>query len=175
MTDYATAIPWVTKVKGSRYGTDDSYICAAEWLFPCRDIADWGGARGHFKRWLHGQDYHLIDGTQQDALAPTTIANLANYHVQSEGILLRHVLEMSFDWATILENAVGAFQKRMVVVTFTPNVARTHIARYHLTWPCHHFNHEVDLIPRMAPYLKGMREVTARPTLPERVYFLEKP
>jgi hypothetical protein len=172
---YATKIPWETTVRGQRYGTDDTYIKAAEWLFACKTVSDWGGGRGYFKKWLTaGTEYILVDGTRQDASAPTIIANLGTYREPSEGILLRHVLEMTEDWQVILRNAVRAFCYRMVVVTFTPNVKVTHVHTHHLTWPCYHFNHEQDLIPEMQPYLVRFEDVTIRKTLPERLYYLER-
>jgi hypothetical protein len=174
---HVTPIPWVTKVKGSRYGTDHTYLLAAEWLRDCEEVHDWGGGRGHFQKFLgEHQTYTLVDGTQQDLEEGTrfSMADLSRYHEQSDGILLRHVLEMTEDWKQILVNAVAAFQKRMVVVTFTPNIRKTRRATHHLTWPVFHFNHDTDLIPLMQPYLVDYSEATFSKGLPERVYRLEK-
>lgn len=182
MKQHVTAIPWEADVKGSVYGPVDSYKEAAEWLEPCRDIADWGGGPGHFKAHLHfpmETQYTLVDGTEQDT--PDLIlgdrrvlADLADYHQPSDGILLRHVLEMTHDWKQVLTNAVKAFRRRMVIVTFTPHVRRTHLHTHYLTWPVYHFNHEVDLIPVLTPYLKKVVGIQVRKSLPERVYCLEK-
>lgn len=173
---HATSIPWKTKVRGPRYGTDHSYALAAEWLFPCQTVADWGGARGYFKKFLTlDTSYILVDGTHQpDTVVAPVVADLAQYREPSEGILLRHVLEMTHDWLRVLENAVAAFTHRMVVITFTPDVPETHWADNHLTWPVYHFNHERDLIPFMDPYLRTIDHVQQKRWLPERVYYLEK-
>jgi hypothetical protein len=173
---HATKIPWITKVQGPRYGTDHTYQMAAEWLWPaCRTVADWGGCQGYAERYLPPPiRYWVVDGTASRQPWPKdwVVANLADYAVPSEGILLRHVLEMTEDWAAVLENAVKAFTKRMVVVTFTPQARKTWLAKHHLTWPVFHFNHKKDLIPRMEPYLKDMKYIQT--TQPERVYYLEK-
>lgn len=175
MAEYATKDPWVTAVKGDRFGTDDTYKLAAEWLKPCRTVADWGGAKGYFRQFLPPDTaYMLVDGTKQvDGFV--RVVDLAKYRGRSEGILLRHVLEMDANWKTILENALVAFHHRMAVVTFTPNVPKTRRAQWHLTWPCYFFNHDTDLIPLMQPYLVSYDEVSVAPKhLPERVYYLEK-
>jgi len=172
---HVTKIPWVTKVQGSQYGAEDTYRMAADWLSPyCETIADWGGAQGHFGNFLPSKllwRYHVVDGTLQTK--NQVIADLATYHERSEGILLRHVLEMSDDWKVILENAVEAFTKRMVLVTFTKQVESARIITHHLTWPVYAFNHEKDLIPIMRPYLAEYTEINTGKHL-EHVYFLEK-
>lgn len=177
---FKTEIPWVTKVKGSRYGTDHTYIKAAEWFAEVGGlVADWGGGRGHFLQHLPVNcAYKLIDGTFQEIPELRLcdiyeIADLKTYRGKSKNILLRHVLEMTYDWREVLENAVECFEKRMVVITFTPPKNITYVHTHHLTWPCHHFNHDEDLIPRMMPYIKKIEAV--RTTQPERVYYLEKP
>lgn len=186
MAKHATDIPWITKVEGPRYGSDDTYRRAANWLYPCQSVADWGGGRGYYARFTHaGQTYLLVDGTKDFDEVPFSIApfhfelaNLKDYHGASEGILLRHVLEMTHDWDAVLRNALMAFSKRMVIVTFTPRVKKTHLAKHHLTWPVYHFNAIRDLIPQMGSYLKNFEDLnTVFPghgTLPERVYYLEK-
>jgi hypothetical protein len=173
---HKTALPWETKVKGTCYGTDHSYQRAAEWLSECIDVADWGGGRAHFRKFLPGNvDYMLIDGTDEGSGEPTRVENLALYHEESDGILLRHVLEMTHDWSRVLENAVAAFKYRMAVITFTPIVAQTRVATHHLKWPVYHFNHERDLLPIMHPFLKEIVFMRHRKTLPEHLYLLEKP
>lgn len=176
MSEFVTSIPWETKVKGSCYGTDETYKLAAQWLRPCHSVADWGGGRGHFRKFLDPiQDYVLVDGTVQEADLlgndKRVLANLVEYNAPTEGILLRHVLEMTADWRQILCNALWAMQKRMVVITFTPNVRETKLRTHHLTWPVYHFNH-LDLIELMLPKLISFRRVQT--SQPETVYYLEK-
>jgi hypothetical protein len=42
---------------------------------------------------------------------------------------LRHVLEHSYDWQKILDNAVASFTKRLCIVLFTPFVDQTTLLR----------------------------------------------
>lgn len=169
---HATEIPWVTKVKGSCYGTDETYKRAAKWLRPCHTVADWGASREHFRQFITAdyQTYIPVDGTKQTP--NTVVASLKDYHEFSEGILLRHVLEMTHDWQSVLINALSRFTKRMVVITFTPEKLTTGVYDHHLTWPVYHFNHKVDLVPLMEPWLVATEPI--RTTQPERLYFLEK-
>jgi len=173
---FATPIPWETRVKGPRYGSDDTYRMAAEWLSGCVQVADWGGCLGYFQNFLPKEThYTVVDGTSHEGWPPNWIvADLAKYSEPSQGILLRHVLEMTPSWREVLDNALAAFTERMVVVTFTPDVPRTRLATNHLTWPVHHFAHGLDLIPQMRPYLIRYESITVKKTLPERVYYLEK-
>jgi len=171
---YATDIPWETQVVGPMYGTEHTYRKAAEWLKDCRTVADWGGCLGYTQKFLPTTvDYIVVDGTWHESWpVKWRVVDLAKYHEQTEGILLRHVLEMTHDWEQILRNAVKAFTKRMVVVTFTPRCGKTHHHTNHVTWPVYHFNHNRDLIPWMQPHLVQMEYI--KTTVPERIYFLEK-
>jgi len=104
-----------------------TYQAAADWLRPCRTVEDWGAGYGWFGRYLHpSQTYLPIDGTPSRWV--DRVVDLVEYRSdpRPDGILLRHVLEHSHDWAYILDNAVASFRHRMVVVTFTPPAAATH-------------------------------------------------
>lgn len=174
MNKFVTNIPWETDVKGTKYGQEESYIEAAKWLEPCASVADWGGGRGHFQRFLPPTTrYQVVDGTEQ--VPDQIVADLSTYREPSEGILLRHVLEMTPDWKDVLTNAIEAFQKRLVIVTFTKSVRSTKQWRHHLAWPVYRFNHAEDLIPSMRPYLVAEPICFPHRLFPETVYLLEKP
>src|SRR5436190_1934530 len=102
---HATSIPWKTRAPGPRYGPELSYRLAAKWLEPCDVVADWGGGRGYLSKFVNPlSTYRLIDGTldpKRLANLHCQIVNLATYVDPSEGICLRHVLEMTPDWAAI--------------------------------------------------------------------------
>jgi len=170
--------PWVTKARGARYGTVATYRLAAEWLADCRTVGDWGGGRGFLSRFLKpDQVYTLIDGTEQkEALVPMRVADVRTYQEPSDGIVLRHILEVLGDaWRTTLQNALQIFKKRMVVITCTPDAPQTQLYRYDLTWPLQQFNHAKDLLPLMQPYLVRVQDVPGElKRYPERVYLLEK-
>lgn len=102
-----------------RYGTsDDPYRRAMEFLAPVKGtIADWGCGAAYAKRFCPPGRYFGIDGAPGKA---DLVTDLLGYREPSGGILLRHVLEHNFPWRVILNNALGAFQERMVLGIFTP-------------------------------------------------------
>jgi hypothetical protein len=71
----------------------------------------------------------------------------------------------------VLANAVESFQRRMVVVTFTPDAPVTSLAKFKSGWPVWHFNPE-DVRKRMGYFL--VREEQVHVTHPERIYYLER-
>lgn len=100
-----------------RYGDTLTYQIAADFLADCDVVADWGCGAGGFKRFCK-TTYIGVDGS--DTPHATVKADLATYCAASDGILLRHVLEHDYDWALILENALSAARKKLVLVLFTP-------------------------------------------------------
>ncbi|MEO8678157.1 MAG: hypothetical protein ABI665_03870 [Vicinamibacterales bacterium] len=173
-----TAAAFVTPAKWPhqlvQYGAPETYRLAAAWLKDCQTIADWGGAAGFFGSFLeHGRDYTVVDGTEQaDVFAPRVLANLTEYRAPSDGILLRHVLDNTPDWQPILANALAAFRRRMVIVTFTPDAPVTRRIDRKNGWPIWTFNPD-DLRRAIGPCL--VRDEAVPTTHPERVYYLEKP
>jgi len=164
-TPFVTPRPWPRTLEA--YGTDDTYRLAATWLSACKDVADWGGARGYFGKFLDPSvRYTLVDGTLQDA--GQVLADLRYYHKQSEGILLRHVLDNTLTWEPILENALAAFTKRLVVVTFTPEADRTTRIDHANGYPVWHFN-RYDLRKAMGTLLACERDVQT--SHPEHVFY----
>lgn len=168
---HVTPQPWHARLQHARYATDATYELAAAWVGGCKTVADWGGGPGYLRRYLSPEtDYVCVDGTEQ-AGGPHVLADLTTYRVQSEGIVLRHVLDMTEDWEAILRNALAAFTQRMVVVTFTPDVPETRLTKLKSGWPLRAFN-PGDLRRLMAPWL--MLEDVVETTHPERIYFLER-
>lgn len=168
---FVTPTPWPRTLL--QYGAADTYYLAAEWLKDCRTVADWGGAAGFFGAFLdHAVEYTVIDGTLQNVGdARHALANLAEYHEVSDGILLRHVLDNTHEWQPILDNALKAFRRRMVVITFTPDAEETTRFPHRNGWPYWHFQPD-DLRRAMGDLL--VRDEAVETTHPERVYFLER-
>jgi hypothetical protein len=170
---FVTPIPWRRRLL--QYGAPDTYRLAAAWLQECATVADWGGASGWFSLFLNGRTsaYTCVDGTEAfEGLTPRVLADLTTYHTPSDGILLRHVLDETPDWRPILVNALAAFRQRLVVVTFTPSVPLTRMAKRGGGWPVWHFN-PADLTTLMGDLLVRVEDVPT--THPERVYYLERP
>lgn len=152
-----------------RYGSLESYRIAAAWLKPCRRIADWGAGGAHFRSFLPAaMSYTAIDGTPQ--IGTDIVADLATFTEPADGILLRHVVDNTPEWRAVLRNAVKSFGRRLVVVTYTPDVNVTRVDRYESGWPVWHFNPS-DLREEMGIF--RVREVMTA-AAPERVYLLER-
>lgn len=114
--------------RGSYGYYSPTYQAAAGWLSDCHTIEDWGGGLGWFRRYLTlGQRelYRCVDGTASPFVHE--VADLASYRAnpKPDGILLRHVLEHNTRWLTVLDNLLGSYRKRAVVVVFTPFGDRT--------------------------------------------------
>lgn len=168
---FVTPAPWGSNLQHPIYGAEDTYRLAADWLRPCRTVADWGGSRGHFRTFLPPETaYTLVDGTVQTT--DQVLADLATYRAESDGILLRHVLDNTEDWQAVLRNALASFRQRMVVVTFTPPEPVSRRVRIKSGWPIWHFDLS-DLACAMAPYL--VRSDSVRTTHPEHIFYLERP
>lgn len=165
---YETPRPWVF-VNKRRYGDQETYRRAAAWLYFCRTVADWGGGAGWFKTYLPSTvQYTNIDGTLQQGV--DVVADLAKYHERSEGIMLRHVVDNTPEPWTVLANAVAAYEKRLVVVTYTPHAPQSIVAEYQFGWPVWHLNHQ-ELLQALGP---GVIKVETTSTGAERVYCLER-
>ena len=100
-------------------GEDTTAIMAAEFLKDCATVADWGCGWGGFKTHIcSSQEYIGIDGSNSPYA--DVIADLEEYTVPTEGILLRHVLEHNLNYEKILANAVAACTRKLCVVISTP-------------------------------------------------------
>lgn len=101
------------------YGDAASYELAAEWLKPCQTVGDWGCGKGGFKPYVPPpRTYVGFDGSQTPFASE--VVDLAEFTYETEGVLLRHVIEHDFRWASILANAVASYTRRFVLVLFTP-------------------------------------------------------
>jgi hypothetical protein len=90
----------------------------ADWFAGCATIADWGCGGGLLSRFVGADRYVGVDGSTTAAVS--VVADLTDYHVHSDGVFMRHVLEHNYRWERILDNALDAFDQRMVLVLFTP-------------------------------------------------------
>jgi hypothetical protein len=97
------------------YDDVTTYSIGAEWLEPCVTVEDWGTGRGFFKTLR--PDAVGIDGSQTPFA--DTIADLADYRSEVEGIFMRGVIEHDWRWEQILANALASFTRRMCLVLFT--------------------------------------------------------
>jgi hypothetical protein len=167
---FVTRVRW-PPLKGPHYGAPDSYRLAADWLKPCATVADWGGSTGYFGTCLPATTrYTVVDGTVQRP--GTVLSNLETYREPSDGILLRHVLDNTWDWQAILRNALVACRHRLVVVTFTPDALETSVIRVKHGWPIRHFA-VADLIEALTPGL--VRHFALQTSHPEHLYCWERP
>lgn len=101
------------------YGDVASYEVAAEWLADCVTVADWGCGLGGFRRFVQPpRQYFGFDGSR--SRFTDRVVDLTDFRFETEGVLLRHVIEHNVRWADVLANAAASYQKKMVVVLFTP-------------------------------------------------------
>ena len=167
---HVTAAPWAGGLQHAKYGSMDTYRLAADWLKDCPTVADWGGGGGFFGTLLPAAvRYTVVDGTQQGDRQ--ILADLVHYRDPSDGILLRHVLDINANWRAVLQNAIAAFRQRLVVITFTPAAAETGVVKVKSGWPVHQFRTE-DLVQEMGPLL--VEHIDVPTTHPERAYLLER-
>jgi hypothetical protein len=105
------------------FGCDTTYKRAAAYLADVGQVEDWGCGAGYFKRFVPEDRYRGID--LDPSAGCDQVADLATYNSETDGILLRHVLEHDLRWQSILRNAMASFRRRMVLVVFTPFVRET--------------------------------------------------
>lgn len=174
MTHVTPAIWSARLLQHPRYGSEETYRLAAAWVCECAEVADWGGGTGFLRHLLPASvRYRCVDGTLRPPMKHAQVlADLATYREPSEAIVLRHVVDMTEDWQAVLANALAAFRRRLVVITFTPDAETTHLAKRKSGWPIWHFNPD-DLRARMRPFL--VCDEARQTSHPERVYLLERP
>jgi hypothetical protein len=96
-------------------------------------VEDWGCGFGGFRRFLaKHQEYVGVDGSESPGA--TVNADLTQYRSEPDGLLLRHVLEHNPDWSLILDNALASFERRMVLIIFTPFLPETKEIRRYRHW-----------------------------------------
>lgn len=115
-------MPWdYTDKEAEPYGAEDTYEVGMFLLADDPAIEDWGCGFAWAKRFRYG-DYVGVDFTPGFA---DVQADLTGYRSDVAGIFMRHVLEHSDHWATILDNALAS-TRHLVLVIFTPFSNRTH-------------------------------------------------
>lgn len=106
------------------YGDETTYRKAIEFLDGPYIIEDWGCGTAWARRFVKRGRYIGIDGSW--SLHCDLVADLRTYRSSSAGgILIRHILEHSWGWRQILENALASFQKKLCLILFTPFGAET--------------------------------------------------
>jgi len=114
---------WDTHYRGMKephaYGSLATYAAAAEWVKGCNPIEDWGCGPGWLKTVLVDPSAYVgVDGSASPFA--DRIVDLTTYRSVCEGLILRHVLEHNYDWASILDNALASFTRRLCIILFTP-------------------------------------------------------
>jgi hypothetical protein len=104
--------------KPAPYGDVTTYILGAAWLKGL-DVEDWGCGLTWMAQYVD-KGYVGIDGSHAKGGFSVKIEDLAMYKSKTPGLFMRHVLEHNYDWKQILNNAIASFEKRMVLVIFTP-------------------------------------------------------
>lgn len=87
-------------------------------------IEDWGCGTAWAKRFVKRGRYIGVDGSW--SLHCDIVDDLRTRRSEPGGILIRHILEHNWEWKKILENALASFQKKFVLVLFTPFANETH-------------------------------------------------
>ena len=105
------------------YGDSTTYRLGAAFIGELA-VEDWGCGLGWYRRYAIGP-YRGIDGSASPFA--DVVADLREYRSSTPALFMRHVLEHNHEWRKILDNAIASFQRRMVLVIFTPFGERTSI------------------------------------------------
>jgi hypothetical protein len=105
-----------------RYGDDTTYRRGIAFLDGHGTIEDWGCGFAHAREFVRASRYIGVDGSSHHA---DKIVDLKDYTSDVDCVFMRHVLEHNVEWRRILANAVASFQKRMVLIIFTPLAEET--------------------------------------------------
>jgi len=100
------------------YDDETSYKLGIAYLDGHGDIEDWGCGTAFAKKFVSESRYIGVDGSQSDFA--DVKAELQDFRSSADCVFMRHVLEHNWGWRSILTNALASFQKRMVLVLFTP-------------------------------------------------------
>lgn len=101
------------------YGDETSYRKAVDFLDGPHIIEDWGCGTSWARKFVKRGRYIGVDGSW--SLHCDLVTDLRKYRSSSAGgILIRHILEHSWGWRQILENALASFQKKFCLILFTP-------------------------------------------------------
>ena len=99
------------------YGDTVTYKLAADFLFDCDTVEDWGCGGGGFM--LHRPDAIGVDGSDTK-FATKKFIDLTTYISDCDGIHIRHVFEHNYQWKEILINALSSAKKKLVITFFIP-------------------------------------------------------
>src|SRR6266508_4844169 len=105
-------------VKQFAYGDETSYRKGMAFLDGHGAIEDWGCGTAYAKRFATRSAYVGIDGSPSEYRDKA--ADLRTYTSNTDCIFMRHVLEHNHEWRAILRNAIASFERRMVLIIFTP-------------------------------------------------------
>lgn len=103
-------------------GKVSSYAGGAVLLQDCALVEDRGcGNRAfeaHLRQWAPFTVYRGVDGSGSGGA--DVVADLRTYSAGAEGLYMRHVLEHNLQWTEILSRAALDFERRLVLVLYTP-------------------------------------------------------
>jgi SAM-dependent methyltransferase len=105
------------------YGDDTTYKKGMAFLDSHGTIEDWGCGAAYAKLFVKESKYIGIDGSQ--STFTDKVVDLRKYASNTDCIFMRHVLEHNHNWSNILANAINSFNKRMVLIVFTPFADQT--------------------------------------------------
>lgn len=111
-----------TYAAGDEFPYDDTESYRRGMAFldqPGETIEDWGCGTGFARRFVREASYRGIDGSAAEG-GDLIKADLQEYRSSADNIFIRHVLEHNWGWRAILANALASFQKRLVLIVFTP-------------------------------------------------------
>lgn len=117
---------WEAVFRSSRpfpFGSELTYRIGAEFLAGCRTIHDWGCGTQWFRNVMREVNPEVcVTGLDGSAGFCDRIVDLRDYRPGElpDGLILRHVLELNFDWRQILDRALESFTHRMILILFTP-------------------------------------------------------
>lgn len=107
------------------YGDETSYQKAMDFLDGPYIIEDWGSGVSWARKFVKRGRYIGLDGSWSHHC--DQVVDLRTYRSQADAILLRHVLEHNLEWQKIIENALASFQRKLVLILFTPFSESTHV------------------------------------------------
>jgi hypothetical protein len=137
------------------YGDITTYKLGAAYLKGLC-VEDWGCGLGWMRNYIEASLYTGVDGSHTPFA--NKIVDLCEYRSTPEAIFMRHVLEHNERWLDILRNAVASFQRRMVLVLFTPWQETTRKLAVHeytpgVFIPDFGFSEE-DIVQELKPHLQ---------------------
>lgn len=107
------------------FGTE-TYEKPLNWLLEtCDTIEDWGCGMCWGRQYVPEGRYKGVDGSPAAEEFADVICDLRDYKSKVDGVFMRHILEHNWDWPIVLRNAMDSFEKRFVLILFTPFTLRT--------------------------------------------------